>query len=764
VANSDTFRYLATDFAAQKAAFIQRVRARYPGVWNDFSQGSLGVLLIDIGSWALETTAYTVNRLAAENFVPTMQLRESMVRWSAPYGYNLRGAQPATVPCTAILPTPAVAEITLTAGTPVRTSPAQGTPLAFELAQDYTIAEGELTPLAVTATFNPALAGTRNISALISVVDGSVEADCLDQATDLRQLVQVGQLFRAEADTPEYEIISIEAAPGASSYNRLVLGTPWVGTTAPITAEVIDRRVIFVQGQTQLEQLTAPTQPSAFTVRLVFSDVIDGSVRVAVNGTGWNEVGNLGLAAPTDEAFAVRTLATGETIVQFGDGVFGAVLPAQASLAFTYRTGGGASGNIPSGLIATTVTGQIASLSSPVTVAIANAQPGSGGQAPETLEEARVRVPAYIQTNDRAVTLQDYQTLATQFNSGSGQVRFARATRRTQNALLEGNVVVIYAWTTGPDNALVPLSTGFKAALQAYLQQRAVGTDYVLLADGDATSFPLACRFQATPGYEVGLVEEAVLAATSAFVTALAPGAPALYSQLVTQLAAVPGVLAVTVATPAEDVRPPSDKTVFAPPTARPFYPVAATSQGGGAYTAQAPAVPLVAWGLAARLNGDTLNITPDTTPGFARLTGPALDAEQVSRINLQTGLVEFFTAGPVGTFELGFISVQGFSRERPVDLYASYDGDNSLAKRREVRAALRAWAAGLPVGAPLFADEVTGAESVVSARAVIAEVSGVRDVTRVAFDAPANPTSRLDVSEFELASLRNVFINNAID
>lgn len=758
------FQYLQLDFDSQQAALIQRTRSRFPGVWNDFYPGSLGRLFIDIGAWATTTLAYSINRLAAENYLSTMQLRESAVRFAAPFGYKLRGATPATVPCVATLASIALADVILAKGSPVR-SGSQG--LTFELVSDYTISTGELTPLAVVATFDPALVGARNVTALVSVTQNSPYVDCLDTATDLRQLVQVGQIFRVATAEPEYVVISIEIQPGSSSYNRLVVATNWTGTTAETTGEVIDRRIVFVQGQTQNERFNAPSNPASYVLKLAYSNLIDGSVQVAVNGLAWTEVPNLVLAEPTDEVFQVRTLPTGETIVAFGDDMFGASVPAQSTIGITYRTGGGTVGNIDSGLISSSITGLVSSLSNPVTITVTNRQPGTGGLEPESLSEARARIPAFIRTNDRAVTLEDYQTLATSYSSPAGQVRFARATVRTQNSLLEGNVVVLYAWTTGLENALVPCSTALKAALQQYLQTKAVGTDYVLIADGDATSFPMASRFKATPGYDVAAVEDDILATASKFVTALAPGTVAPYSQLVTTLAAVPGVIAITLAVPDQDVQtqPISDKTVFAPPEPRPFYAVEATSIGGASYTAQAPATQLVAWGITARLNGELLTITPDTKPGFARLTGTALTVGKNSTVNLQTGLIQFYTDGPVSTFEFGFISVQGYNRDRVVDIYAGYIGDTSLAKRREIRYALRAWASGIPVSAPLFADQVPGdPDSVVSAKAVIADVSGVIDVTKVSFDAPANTTSRLDVSEFELASVRNIFLNNQID
>lgn len=759
MATDTTFQYIQSDFPSQKAALIQRVRSQFPGVWNDFYQGSFGALYIDIVSWAMSTTAFTINRLAAENFIPTMQLRESAVRFGTLVGYQLRGSTPASVPCAATLAAPASGTVILAKGTPVRSS---APVLTFELDQDYVIETGETTPLRVAATFNPAYTGPQNVTALVNIVNGSVNADCLDLAVDLRQFCQVGQYFRLAAGEPEYLVASIEQAPGATGYNRLVLQFPWVAATATGTAEVVDRRVFFVQGQAQTEQFTAPASTASYTYKLAYTDVINGSTAVSVNGTAWAPVANLITANNDEQVFQVRTLATGETIVAFGNGLFGAELPPGATVVVDYRTGGGESGNIPAGSISSSITGFVQTLSTPVNVVVTNNQPGSGGLERETVDEARAKIPAFVRTNDRAVTKSDYETLAITYSSPAGQVRYARATVRTQNALLEGNVVVIYAWTTGADGELVPLSNALKSQLQQYLQSKAVGTDYVLIADGSATAFPLASRFKTTPGYDVAAAEDSVLAATSSFIGQLAPGEPVLYSQLVTTLAAVPGVFAIDVTTPDTDVRPPNDSTVFSAVTPRTLYPTSVQSQGNGQYTAQLVAAPVAAWSILVSLNGTALNVSADTQPGFARLTGAALDSAKVSTINLQTGFVTFYTAGPVNLLETGFVATQGYNRDRITDIYVGYTGDTSAAKRNEIRAALRAWASGLAVGASLFADEIPGApQSVVSARAVVEAVPGVAAVSKVALDAPANTNARLDVGEYELIQVRNIYLNN---
>src|SRR5208283_2610571 len=101
MANSSTLQYVQFDYQAQKDALQQRIRDRYPKLWNDFLAGGFGTVIIDIIAYAMATLAFLVNRQAAEQFIPTMTLRESAVRVGALVGYQLRGPAAATVSCEA---------------------------------------------------------------------------------------------------------------------------------------------------------------------------------------------------------------------------------------------------------------------------------------------------------------------------------------------------------------------------------------------------------------------------------------------------------------------------------------------------------------------------------------------------------------------------------------------------------------------------------------------------------------------------------------
>jgi len=98
---------------------------------------------------------------------------------------------------------------------------------------------------------------------------------------------------------------------------------------------------------------------------------------------------------------------------------FGAVPPRGSKIRMVaYRTGGGQKGNV-----------QRASLSVPKSAVpyvarVINHTPARNGADAESLEEAVMRVPAMLRTRDRAVTLEDFETLT--LRAGKGSVARAR--------------------------------------------------------------------------------------------------------------------------------------------------------------------------------------------------------------------------------------------------------------------------------------------------------------------------------------------------
>lgn len=773
--------YLKIDFESHKSALIQRVRSRWPTVWNDFMAGSLGILLIDIIAWSTATLAFVINRAAAENFITTMTLRESAIRLGAFAGYNLRGPSPSTLLCEATLQNPAVQPVTISQGTLVRAGLAS---LPFEVQQNYTINAGNVAPENSIVTFGAGLSGSNVVSSNVTTTGGSAYVDVVDTTVDLTQLVQIGQTFRqtpAIAGEQIYTIQSIESAPGAASNNRMVIAPAWsgqiantvdAGVTSAVPGEVYDRRIALIQGQTIMDSFVTPgVESPCYTLKLSMTPVIDDSASVTVNGELWSQVTSVMVESGDSQVYQVKTLPSGETVIQFGDGTFGSVVPTEAAITATYRVGGGTAGNIGIGTVNTTITASSGNtvLSVPLTNAYAA---GEGGQDPETLDEARASIPAFIQTNDRAVTIKDYQTIAQGFSDPQyGSVTYARASTSTANSLLQGNIVNVCAWATGADG-LVPLQPQLQASLQSYLQSKAVGTDYVMVINGENVIIPLSLRFMVSNGFDVFTVQTMVSSMIDSVVSELVPGETLGYSGLLTTIAGVNGVASVDMATPISDIIPTNPLELLTAPNDSYNYVLdAAANSDGVSYTSQMPAAPLRAWSFAVSLNGTQITVIPDVVAGQARLVcDSVLNPNYSSVVNLWTGVVTWYPVISGSQLSVNLISVQGYNRVRPVNLYVGYTGDLSQAKRQAVRAALQEWSSNLQIGGSIFAGNTANAPtysisgipaSLSNVAAVVYAVGGITSISRVALGSPSSTDTRVTAMAYEMLQVSNIVLNN---
>lgn len=127
----------------------------------------------------------------------------------------------------------------------------------------------------------------------------------------------------------------------------------------------------------------------------------------------WSEVPNFSASGPVDRHFTFDAVA-GE--VRLGPGLrepdggmrqYGRVPDKGATVRMrSYRTGGGARGNVAKGALT------VLKSSIPYVASVENRRPAAGGVDGETIEDAKVRGPVLLRTLGRAVTTEDYEHLA----------------------------------------------------------------------------------------------------------------------------------------------------------------------------------------------------------------------------------------------------------------------------------------------------------------------------------------------------------------
>ncbi len=140
----------------------------------------------------------------------------------------------------------------------------------------------------------------------------------------------------------------------------------------------------------------------------------------------WSKVASFGLSGPGSRHYTLDP-ATAE--LRFGDGVRGLIPPAGRNniIAELYRYGGGARGNAPAGKV-----NQLRS-ALPVVKEVYNPGAAEGGADQESLERLQRRGPETIKHRDRAVTPEDFESLA---RDASPEVARARCLSTTDPGLL----------------------------------------------------------------------------------------------------------------------------------------------------------------------------------------------------------------------------------------------------------------------------------------------------------------------------------------
>ncbi len=201
------------------------------------------------------------------------------------------------------------------------------------------------------------------------------------------------------------------------------------------------------------------------------------TVLVRISNTeaeSWTEVSDFGSSSPTDRHFV---LDSGGGEVRFGPALpqrdgsvkrYGAIPPQGARIVFTtYRHGGGIVGNLQRYALNVLKSGL------PYVDHVANRRIAHGGLDAEDIQDAKLRVPHYLRTLERAVTAADYEYLAKVAAPGAVQ-RVHALQPPTVNT---GEVKVLIVPRVNTPNAYIPadeleLAEDVRLAIHTYLDER----------------------------------------------------------------------------------------------------------------------------------------------------------------------------------------------------------------------------------------------------------------------------------------------------
>lgn len=546
--------YLGRDFESivqDLRVFVQTRRGRDI---NSFFEGDLPKAFIEMIAFIGDMLSFSIDRTGEEAFLVTARLRDTALRHAATFGYPVSTVKSASTSLT----------------------PRAFTDIPPELTQSVSADETQTLSLIVTGSPAGTFTLTFEGQTTVAIAYGADIASAIQEELETLSTIGEGNIavtgpvsgvytlrFRGEKAFLPFAIITVDGSglsDVSASTARTVLGVNnsldvlfLKGTTITgggLTWEVTEDtlihgidvsvdtfeqlfRVPVVEGRTTVETFTS--DGSGFQrYQTTSGNVVGSALDVRVGDTtsdAWTQILAIALANSEDKSYAVRYNSVGQATLIFGDGSTGQIPGNEQVIFVTLLVSSGSAGNVGIGAILDTLTGvaDVDGVGVQKSVLMTNQDPANGGTDPETLDQIRQRIPAWVRTVDKAITKEDYDTLGGQFDGdtvgavarcasylATGTVLFQtigppvtptsplvlakgatvvidnrtyelaqemRVTEEDPILFFNPNTVYVYAWSLG--------TTGFEgsndallAALRTYLQERSVITTTIFCIAG----------------------------------------------------------------------------------------------------------------------------------------------------------------------------------------------------------------------------------------------------------------------------------------
>jgi hypothetical protein len=134
---------------------------------------------------------------------------------------------------------------------------------------------------------------------------------------------------------------------------------------------------------------------------------LDGTIALTAGNGAYVEVESLLGSGPNDRHFMVLVDQNDRATVRFGNGANGA--PPSGTISVTYKTGGGAAGNVDANRLTVVDAAPVDARGRPVRVIATNPAPAAGGAERQSVEAAKLLAPEGLRALTRSVAREDFE-------------------------------------------------------------------------------------------------------------------------------------------------------------------------------------------------------------------------------------------------------------------------------------------------------------------------------------------------------------------
>lgn len=252
---------------------------------------------------------------------------------------------------------------------------------------------------------------------------------------------------------------------------------------------VVNASIIGLEGLTRNLEV-AGTGAVGQTIPLVQTPVLYESVRVYVDGVQWQEVPYFTDSQPRRE-FRVEFDSNYQAFVIFGNNRTGLIPSTGSRIQIVYRQGGGIRGNLVSGTVEYQIIANNEAIPYGIPVTFRNYTKGEFGYDGDTIDDVRLKLPAWARSQNRAVTGLDYKTLADQFATPY-QGHIGKSTAVLRNYGCSGNIIDLYVLAREGLSGLTKATADLKNNLERHMLGLKMMTDFLCIRDGQVLSVDIS--------------------------------------------------------------------------------------------------------------------------------------------------------------------------------------------------------------------------------------------------------------------------------
>lgn len=475
--------YTSRSFADIRADLVDMVRQYYPDIFNDFNDASVGMMILELNAAVGDMLSVNTDRMFQETQIDYAQERKSVLSMARTFGLKIPGKRPSVTIVDFSVTVPVFGDTFDISYTPIIRSGSQvtGAGKVFETTDDIDFSSpftiGGIPNRLIIPNFD-----SNNNLINYTIVKREIVTNGFTKifkrvinATDVRPFLEV--------ILPDNNVLSVDSIISLQGTNFtkdpsldqfLDLDKRW------FELDALAEDKVFIEDNTKITD-NAGIRPGKWisVTRKFIREYTDLGFTKLIFGGG------------TQDTSSLCDFDTNTALVnQIGDFInnmsLGVTPTANTTMFIKYRVGGGSDTNIgPNvlkslGIVNMSVNGVNPTINSAVktSLVVNNAFPALGGRDIPSVDEVRNMVRYNFASQNRAVTIKDYQTRIS-LMPGKFGVPFRSGVFEEQNK------IKMYVLGLDADSKLTNTSTSaLKDNIATYLADYRMLNDYVEITNG----------------------------------------------------------------------------------------------------------------------------------------------------------------------------------------------------------------------------------------------------------------------------------------